>query len=57
MAAREKFRERAKATTGRVKRRVGKATGRSKTVRQGWLQQVSGNLRQAYEKVKDAFRR
>jgi hypothetical protein len=26
-------------------------------VREGWIQQVRGNLRQAFEKVKDAFRR
>jgi uncharacterized protein YjbJ (UPF0337 family) len=57
MAVREKVRGKAKATTGRAKRRVGQATGNGRLVRQGWVQQVSGNLRQAFEKVKDAFRR
>jgi uncharacterized protein YjbJ (UPF0337 family) len=57
MAVRNKVRGKAKATTGRAKRRVGQATGNGRLVRQGWLQQVSGNLRQAFEKVKDAFRR
>jgi uncharacterized protein YjbJ (UPF0337 family) len=57
MAVRDKVRGKAKATTGRAKRRVGKATGNGRLVREGWTQQVTGNLRQAYEKVKDAFRR
>ncbi len=57
MAVRDKVRGKAKATTGRAKRRVGRATGNGRLVREGWLQQVGGNLRQAFEKVKDAFRR
>jgi uncharacterized protein YjbJ (UPF0337 family) len=57
MAARDKVRGKAKATTGRAKRRVGHATGNTRLVREGWTQQVTGNLRQAVEKVKDAFRR
>jgi uncharacterized protein YjbJ (UPF0337 family) len=57
MARREKVRGKAKATTGRAKRKVGQATGNNRLVREGWVQQVRGNLRQAFEKVKDAFRR
>jgi uncharacterized protein YjbJ (UPF0337 family) len=57
MAVRDKVRGKAKATTGRAKKRVGQATGNNRLVREGWMQQVSGNLRQAVEKVKDAFRR
>jgi uncharacterized protein YjbJ (UPF0337 family) len=57
MAARDKVRGKAQATTGRAKRRVGQVTNNDRLVREGWIQQIRGNLRQAFEKVKDAFRR
>jgi uncharacterized protein YjbJ (UPF0337 family) len=57
MAAGDKMRGRARATTGRAKQRVGEATGDPRLARQGRSQQMRGNLRLAFEKLKDAFRR
>lgn len=57
MTARKKVRGKAQATTGRAKKRVGQATHNGRLVREGWLMQIRGNLRQAFKKVKDAFRR
>jgi uncharacterized protein YjbJ (UPF0337 family) len=57
MAAGDKIRGRARATTGRAKQRLGEATGDPRLAREGQTQQRRGNLRLALEKVKDAFRR
>jgi uncharacterized protein YjbJ (UPF0337 family) len=57
MAAGDKIRGRARATTGRAKQRLGEATGDPRLAREGQAQQRRGNLRLALEKIKDAFRR
>jgi uncharacterized protein YjbJ (UPF0337 family) len=57
MAGREKARGRKDAAAGKVKKRVGEATGDPRMAQEGAMQQRRGNLRLAFEKVKDAFRR
>jgi len=57
MAAGDKLRGRARATTGRAKQRLGEATGDPQLAREGQAQRRRGNLRLALEKLKDAFRR
>jgi len=57
MAAGDKIRGRARATTGRAKQRLGEATGDPRLAREGQAQHRRGNLRLALEKIKDAFRR
>jgi uncharacterized protein YjbJ (UPF0337 family) len=41
---------------GKVKRAAGSATGDADLEREGRMDEQSGNLKQAGEKVKDAFR-
>jgi uncharacterized protein YjbJ (UPF0337 family) len=57
MAAGDKMRGRARAATGRVKQRLGEATGDPQLAREGQSRRRRGNLRLALEKLKDAFRR
>lgn len=57
MAAGDKMRGRARATTGRAKQRVAEATGDPRLAREGQSQQRRGNLRLAFERFKAAFRR
>ncbi len=57
MAGRDKMRGRKDATTGKLRKRVGEATGDPLVAREGQNQQRRGNLRLAFEKFKDAFRR
>jgi uncharacterized protein YjbJ (UPF0337 family) len=42
---------------GKAKEKVGRATGDEELETQGQLDQTKSNLKQAGEKVKDAFRR
>jgi uncharacterized protein YjbJ (UPF0337 family) len=57
MAAGDKMRGSARATTGRAKQRIGEATGDPRLAREGQSQRRRGNLRLAFERLKDAFRR
>ena len=57
MAAGDKMRGWARATTGRAKQRLGEATADPQLAREGQSQRRRGNLRLALEKLKDAFRR
>ena len=57
MAARDKMRGRARATSGQAKQRLGETTGDPRLAREGMAERRRGNLRLAFEKIKDAFRR
>jgi uncharacterized protein YjbJ (UPF0337 family) len=57
MAAGDKARAKGRATFGRTKKRVGEETGDPLLAREGRSMQRRGNLRLAFEKLKDAFRR
>jgi uncharacterized protein YjbJ (UPF0337 family) len=52
-----KFRDKAQVLRGRIKRNTGDVTGNRRLQAEGKADQVMGNLKQAGEKVKDAFRR
>jgi uncharacterized protein YjbJ (UPF0337 family) len=56
MASADKIRDKAQAAKGQVKKTVGKATNDRSLEAEGNADQVSGNLKQAGEKVKDAFK-
>ena len=55
MATADKAKNSAQRAKGKVKETVGKATGNDKLQRKGKADQTKGNLKQAGEKVKDAF--
>ncbi|MGH3515278.1 MAG: CsbD family protein, partial [Pseudonocardiaceae bacterium] len=52
----DKFRDKAQVLRGRVKRNTGEVTGNRRLQAEGSADEVMGNLKQAGEKVKDAFR-
>jgi uncharacterized protein YjbJ (UPF0337 family) len=52
----DKFRNKAQALPGRIKRNTGEVTGDRGLQAEGRIDEVMGNLKQAGEKVKDAFR-
>jgi uncharacterized protein YjbJ (UPF0337 family) len=52
----DKFRARAQELRGRIKRNTGEVTGDRRLEAEGRTDEVMGNLKQAGEKVKDAFR-
>jgi uncharacterized protein YjbJ (UPF0337 family) len=52
----DKFRGKAQELSGRFKRNTGKVTGDRGLQAKGRVDEVMGNLKQAGEKVKDAFR-
>jgi uncharacterized protein YjbJ (UPF0337 family) len=52
----DKFRNKAQEMRGRIKRNTGEVTGNRGLQAEGWVDEVKGNLKQAGEKVKDAFR-
>jgi uncharacterized protein YjbJ (UPF0337 family) len=52
----DKFRDKAQVLRGRLKRSTGEVTGDWRLQAEGRADEVMGNLRQAGEKVKDAFR-
>jgi uncharacterized protein YjbJ (UPF0337 family) len=52
----DKFRDKAQELRGRIKRNTGEVTGRRRLQAEGTAEEVLGNLKQAGEKVKDAFR-
>jgi uncharacterized protein YjbJ (UPF0337 family) len=57
MSAEKKVKNKAKVIKGRTKRLAGKATGNERLKVEGKADEVTGNLKNAGEKVKDAFRR
>ena len=57
MAATDKVKNTAQRAKGKVKEAAGKVTGNDKLRRKGKADQRKGNLKQAGEKVKDAFKK
>jgi uncharacterized protein YjbJ (UPF0337 family) len=57
MSAEKKAKNKAKVIKGKTKRLAGKATGNERLKTEGKADEVAGNLMNAGEKVKDAFRR
>jgi uncharacterized protein YjbJ (UPF0337 family) len=57
MAGGDKMRGRKDATAGKARKRMGEATRDPLLAREGQAQQRRGNLRLAWEKFKDAFKR
>ena len=53
----DKMNNKAKELRGRMKRNAGEVTGNRELQAQGRSEEMAGSLRQAGEKVKDAFRR
>ena len=56
MAAVDKAKNKTQSVKGQVKEKVGEATGNDRLRTKGKTDQAKGNLKQAGEKVKDAFR-
>ena len=56
MSATDKLKNKAQSIGGQVKEHVGGATGDESLQAEGKKDQVAGNLKDAGEKVKDAFR-
>jgi uncharacterized protein YjbJ (UPF0337 family) len=52
----DKFRNKAQELRGRIKRNTGEVTGDRRLQSEGRADEVKSNLKQAGEKVKDAFR-
>jgi len=57
MGAIDKAKNKAQETTGKVKEATGKATNDADLEAEGKADRVMGNLKQAGEKVKDAFKK
>ena len=57
MGAMDKAKDKAQVVKGNVKSGVGRATGDRSMEAEGEADKVSGNLKQAGEKVKDAIKR
>jgi uncharacterized protein YjbJ (UPF0337 family) len=56
MGAMDKMKDKAQAAKGSTKKGVGRATGDRSMEAKGEADKMAGNLKQAGEKVKDAFR-
>jgi uncharacterized protein YjbJ (UPF0337 family) len=56
MGKKDKAKNRAQIAKGKVKATVGKAAGDDQLKNEGDADQMKGNLKQAGEKVKDAFK-
>lgn len=56
MSFADKFRNKAQELRGRTKRNIGEVTGDRGLQAEGRADEVKSNLKQAGEKVKDAFR-
>ncbi len=56
MSAKDKIKNTSERVSGKVKEVVGSAVGNKDLEAQGQVDQISANLKQAGEKVKDAFR-
>ena len=57
MSTEDKAKDKGEQVKGKVKETVGKATGNESLEAEGKADQVSGNLKSAGEKVKDAFKK
>ena len=57
MSVGNKAKNKAKVIKGKTKKQVGMATGNDRLKVEGKADEVVGNLKNAGEKVKDAFRR
>ncbi|MCO1658693.1 CsbD family protein [Pseudonocardia humida] len=57
MATEDKFQNKAEELKGRAKEQVGRATDDPDLEAEGRADRVAGTLKQAGEKVKDAFRK
>jgi uncharacterized protein YjbJ (UPF0337 family) len=57
MTATDKAKNTAQKAKGKVKETAGKATGDDSLRAKGKADQIKGNLKQAGEKVKDAFKK
>jgi uncharacterized protein YjbJ (UPF0337 family) len=55
MGAMDKMKDKAQVAKGETKQKVGDATDNEQWQAEGKADQVKGNLKQAGEKVKDAF--
>jgi uncharacterized protein YjbJ (UPF0337 family) len=56
LSTEDKAKNTAQTTKGKIKEAAGKATGNESLEAKGEADQAKGNLKQAGEKVKDAFR-
>jgi len=57
MSTKDKVKNTAQVTKGKVKAATGEVTGSAKLKRDGKVDQVKGNVKQSGEKVKDALRK
>jgi uncharacterized protein YjbJ (UPF0337 family) len=57
MSAEDKVKNTAETAKGKAKEGVGTATGNESLKAEGRADQAKGDLRQAFEKIKDVFRR
>lgn len=57
MSQEDKLKNKTEETVGRVKEDAGRATGDRELEREGRAERTKGSLKQAGEKVKDAFRK
>ena len=57
MSAEDKVNNTAETAKGKVNEGAGKATGNESLKAEGRADQAKGDLRQAFEKIKDVFRR
>jgi uncharacterized protein YjbJ (UPF0337 family) len=57
MSAKDKVKNTAETAKGKVKEGVGKATGNQSLEAEGHADQAKGDLKQAGEKIKDAFKK
>jgi uncharacterized protein YjbJ (UPF0337 family) len=57
MSAKDKAKNKAQITKGKLEETVGKATGNEDLEDEGRADQVAGKVKQAGEKVKDAFKK
>jgi uncharacterized protein YjbJ (UPF0337 family) len=57
MGTRGKAADKAKEVRGKIKKTAGRAVGNPRLEAEGRADQTEGNLKQAAEKVKDAFKK
>lgn len=57
MSTKDKMKNTAQVTRGKVKAATGEVTGSAKLKHDGKVDQVKGNVKQSGEKVKDALRK
>ena len=56
MTTKDKMKNTAQVTKGKVKEATGRLTGSTKLKHDGKLDQVKGNVKQSGQKIKDAFK-